>query len=235
MTEIAEPNHVSLDILVRGAQKIFDNAESLFGEATILAESGATERAVCLHQISLEECSKVENLGAWAVSLINGDEVDEKKVLAAFARHSAKNKSNAYMLEPSAEERDAQSRGDWKAALDAFKKTQAEFHSASNWAKNASLYVDWSDGKFVAPSERITKEMLVEIAARNAEFLRYADNGLRMLKRLEKSPEEIKELLLPFMKQVEALRHEMPRDLADEFGKLLDDFLERGKSKLRKK
>jgi AbiV family abortive infection protein len=234
MTEKSEPRQVSLEVLVRGAQKIFDNAESLFREATILAESGATERAVCLHQVSLEECSKVENLGAWAVSLINGDEVDEKKVLAAFARHSAKNKSNAYMLEPGPEERDAQSRGDWKAALEAFKKTQTEFHSASNWAKNASLYVDWSDGGFVAPNERITKEMLVEFSARNAEFLRYADNSLRMLKRLEKSPDDIRDLLEPFMVQAAKLRDEMPTDLADVFGKLLDDFLEAGKLKLQK-
>ena len=150
----AKPNQASLDILVRGAEKTFDNAERLFREAEILAKGGAVARALCLHQISLEECSKVNNLGAWAISLVFGFEVDQKKVLAAFGRHAAKNKSNAYMLEGSEAEKDAKSRGDWEAALAVFKQTQDEFHATSNQAKNASLYVDWVDGEFVAPSQR---------------------------------------------------------------------------------
>jgi hypothetical protein len=59
----AKPNQASLDILVRGAEKTFDNAERLFREAEILAKGGAVARALCLHQISLEECSKVNNCG----------------------------------------------------------------------------------------------------------------------------------------------------------------------------
>jgi hypothetical protein len=35
-----------------------------YHEAEILAKIGAVARALCLHQISLEECSKVNNLGA---------------------------------------------------------------------------------------------------------------------------------------------------------------------------
>ena len=65
----AKPDQASLDLLIRGAEKTFDNAERLFHEAEILAKEGAVARALCLHQISLEECSKVNNLGAWAVSL----------------------------------------------------------------------------------------------------------------------------------------------------------------------
>lgn len=38
--------------------------------------------------------------------------------------------------------------------------------------------------------------MLVEITERNAEFLGYALNGLKMLKRLEKAPDEMKGLFL---------------------------------------
>ena len=95
-------------------------------------------RALCLHQISLEECSKVNNLGAWAVSLILGFEVDQKKVLAAFSRHASKNKSNAYLLKGSAAETEAKARGDWDAAMAAFRQTQDEFHEKSNRAKNAS-------------------------------------------------------------------------------------------------
>ena len=89
-----------------------------------------------------------QHLGAWAVGLFSGFKIDQKKVLAGFGRHEAKNKSNAYMLEGSEAEKDAKSRGDRNAALEAFK--QNDFHKASNWAKNASLHVDWKDGGFVA-------------------------------------------------------------------------------------
>jgi AbiV family abortive infection protein len=206
----SKTDQAPLDVLVRGAEKTFDNAECLFHEAEILAKRGAVARALCLHQISLEECSKVNNLGAWAVSLVLGFEVDQKKVLGAFGRHAAKNKSNAYMLEGSMAEKDAKSRGDWEAALEAFKQTQEEFHETSNRAKNASLYVDWVEGEFVTPSERITNEMLTEITERNAEFLGYAHSGLKMLKRLEKAPDEMRGLLSGFLEQAEKLRGEKP-------------------------
>ncbi|MBR1034339.1 AbiV family abortive infection protein [Bradyrhizobium japonicum] len=39
------------------SEKTFDNAEKLYFEAELLAKAGATARALCLHQISLEECS----------------------------------------------------------------------------------------------------------------------------------------------------------------------------------
>src|SRR3977135_1309878 len=121
MTEVLPTiDRAYLSELVRGAKKTFDNAEKLYEEAAILAKAGATARALCLHQISLEECSKIENMGVWATSLLSGLEVDQNKVLAAFRRHSSKNKSNAYMLEGSQAEKDAKARGDWGAAREEF-------------------------------------------------------------------------------------------------------------------
>ncbi len=117
----------SLAVLVRGAEKTFEDAERLFFEAELLAKAGAVARALCLHQISLEECSKVNNLGVSGVSLVLGFEVNQKKVLAAFGRHAAKNKSNAYMLKGSEAETDAKALGDWEAAMEAFRQTQDEF------------------------------------------------------------------------------------------------------------
>src|SRR5947209_7119774 len=120
---------------------------------------------------------------------------------------------------------------DWEAAMAAFRQAQDEFHEMSNHAKNASLYVDWVEGEFVAPSERITNEMLVEISERNAQFLGYAQSGLKMLQRLEKTPDEMKSLLSGFVEQAEKLREEKPDDLAMET--LLSGFLEEGKKKLK--
>src|SRR5258708_18992789 len=117
-----------LSALARGAEKVFENAESLYREAEILAKAGATPRALFLHQISLEECSKVDSLGAWAVSLLCGHEVDQKRILAVLARHSSKNKANAYMLEGSQPEKDAKAHGDWETASKEFKMLQEQFH-----------------------------------------------------------------------------------------------------------
>ena len=92
-----------LSELARGAQKTFDNADALYREAKILGAAGALGRALFLHQISLEECAKIESLGAWATSLLAGYSVDEKKIIAGFASHAQKNRTNAYMLKGSTE------------------------------------------------------------------------------------------------------------------------------------
>ncbi|MER9390456.1 AbiV family abortive infection protein [Mesorhizobium sp. M0435] len=222
----AKPDLASLEVLVRGAEKTFDNAEHLFFEAELLAKAGAVARALCLHQISLEECSKVDTLGAWGMSLVMGLEVDQKKVLAAFARHASKNKSNAYMLEESEAEKDAKRRGDLKGAIEAFKKSQAEFHETSNQGKNASLYVDWVDVEFVAPSERITEAMLAEIKGRNAQFLGYAHNSVKMLKRTAAAPEDVRGMFSGFVAQAEKLRDTKPDNPIEAIETWLWDFLE---------
>jgi AbiV family abortive infection protein len=229
----AKPSAASLDILLQGAEKTFSNAEQLYFEAELLAKAGAVARALCLHQISLEECSKVDSLGVWGVSLVLGLESDQKKILAAFARHSAKNKSNAYLLEPSEEEREARARGDWKAAMDAFKKTQDEFHERSNRNKNASFYVDWLGNAFVAPDERITTDMLHEIAERNAEFLGHAQNHLNTLRSLSASGNRLKDLLLGFVEEAEKLRERKPDSLVEATEELLFKFLETAKAKMK--
>ncbi len=228
-----EPIQISLDDLVSGAEKAFENAERLYFEAGVLTKVEAIARALCLHQISLEECSKVHNLGAWAVSLVMGHEVDHKSALAAFRRHSSKNKSNAYLLEASEAEKEAKSRGDLKGTVEAFKETQRDFHEKSNNQKNASLYVDWIDGKFVSPSERITREMLAAISHRNAEFLSHAHVALETLKRLTKAPNKRRGLFRSFAEQAEKLREEKPDDPIDAIERLIWAFLDAEKSKLK--
>jgi AbiV family abortive infection protein len=128
-----------LSELAHGAQKTFDNADALYREAQLLGAAGALGRALLLHQISLEECAKIETLGAWATSLMAGYSVDEKKVLAGFTSHAQKNRTNAYMLQGSAEEKAAKERGDWKTAGEEFKNLQAEFHEKSNVANSIGL------------------------------------------------------------------------------------------------
>lgn len=228
----ATTEQASLKALFSGAEKMLENAERLFVEAEALAKAGGIARPLFLHQISLEECSKINTLGAWAVGLLVGLDVDQREVLVAFGRHEAKNKHNAYMLEQGDAEREAIARGDWKAALEAFKQTQDEFHRASNQAKNGALYVDWADGEFVSPCERITSTMLAEIKDRNAAFLAYASHDIKIFQRLEQTPDVMRELLTGFVDQAEKLREEKPDDLVGLMDALLSRFFEDGKRKL---
>jgi AbiV family abortive infection protein len=163
--------------LTSGAEKI------LYKEARILNDRGALSRALFLYQISLEECAKLEMLGAWATSLLMGFEVDAAKVRKAMASHARKNRTNAYFLKANAKEEAAKQSGNTDAAIQAFSEMQSAFHLTANKAKNASLYVDFTTGKFVAPSESITPEMVAETAILSEESLALSFPKLEMLRK----------------------------------------------------
>ena len=95
----------------RGAQLIFENAESLFKEADVLRQAGFVTRAAFLHQISMEECAKVDMLGDWATTLLMDSDVDDEKIARLFRDHKVKNKANAYMASVTDEEHGARKRG----------------------------------------------------------------------------------------------------------------------------
>jgi AbiV family abortive infection protein len=208
--------------LVSGAEKIFENAESLFNEARRLMANGFFIRALVLHQISLEECAKIEILGAWATSLLVGHQVDMKKLESVMASHARKNRSNAYFLELSEEEELALEAGDTEAAIKAFRELQEGFHRKANTAKNAALYVDFKDGKFVAPNERITPEMAAETASLNEEFLGISLRNVELLRKLETAPEIHSEWAARFEKMAEELKAKYP----DNPGKVMELLLE---------
>jgi AbiV family abortive infection protein len=169
--------------IASGATLAFANAEQLFKEAEVLASIGAMPRALFLHQISLEECGKIEMLGAWATSILAKIDVDQTKLARALANHKAKNSANAYMLELSHAEKAARSEKDWKQSAAAFDEVKRLFHEESNEAKNAALYVDFDGANFHSPETRITSKMVKGTAQRNAEFLGLMAPKLRMLQR----------------------------------------------------
>jgi AbiV family abortive infection protein len=175
--------------LVAGVQKIFENAESLFNEAQLLMANGFFIRALVLHQISLEECAKIEILCGWATALLMGHQPDLKKLEGVMASHARKNHSNAYFLKLSKEEELASDAGDTEAAIKAFRELQQRFHLKANTAKNAALYVDFNGGKFVAPNQQITREMAAETASLNEEFLGISYRSLQLLRKVERAPE----------------------------------------------
>jgi AbiV family abortive infection protein len=219
-------NHeTQLSNLIEGVEKAYRNAEDLFQEASILYAHGALCRALFLHQISLEECGKIEMLGAWATSLLSGFEVDIRKVTAALASHRAKNRANAYFLPVSDAERQARANADIPAAVAVFKGQQTDFHTESNLAKNSSLYVDFKDEEFIAPSERITEVMVRETASRNAEFLALTGPKVEMMLRWKSNPAEAEHIVKLFRNRLEQLRSDMPDDPEKAMSVLMEDLL----------
>jgi AbiV family abortive infection protein len=209
------------------ATKVRDNAEQLFFEAKLLRAAGALSRALFLHQISLEECAKVDMLGAWAVSHLTGLTPDNNKFSKALASHKAKNYANAYMLEPTEAEKQAREAGDWKTAVEVFEKGKVEFHEKSNAAKNAALYVDAQGGVCSTPSEHTTEAMVEEISDRNEEFLAHANNHVLVLSRWHNSAAGFAEVARWFVKRAEELRDAQRADPKQAMDTLMAEALEK--------
>jgi AbiV family abortive infection protein len=191
----------------------------------IIAGGRARQNSVFFSTL-LEECAKIQTIGAWAVKVLAGLPVDEKKGSASLRRHGNKNRTNAYMMEGSGAERDARKRGDWKTALAEFSKYQTEFHATSNVAKNAPLYVDFEGGTFVAPVDRISPEMVADIADRNEGFLGLTFPYLRMLLQWERSPDDAQEAAVAFVGLAEKMNAATAENASAAFDNLIGEFLE---------
>ncbi|HEY2921598.1 MAG TPA: AbiV family abortive infection protein [Candidatus Binatia bacterium] len=211
------PLHVKQKALLRlfteGARKTFENAQELFAEAVLLAKAQAFGRAFFLHQISLEECAKVEMLGTSVTSLLMGHEVGLNNLRKAFRSHEIKNRANAYFLTPTKAELAARERNDVSGAVAAFSKLQGAFHAKSNAGKNASLYVDFGDS-FTSPREVITARMVAKIRRLNSRYVRLMEPKVGMLLRWEQNPEAIAEKLAQMEKQLLLLKERFPKEPA---------------------
>jgi len=222
--------NVQLRELSQGASKALLNAKELFKEASLLHSHGALSRALFLHQISLEECGKLEMLGNWAASLLMGFEVDLGKLSAALASHKAKNYANAYMLPATKEELEARKNSNWQRSMEAFRKQQKKFHMDSNSAKNVSLYVDHENGKFSAPKEKITETMVAHIARLNSEFLALVHPKVTMLSSWQRNTDEVQRMMSWFAMRAEELRAELPTDPEQCFSILMEEMLKHAKA-----
>jgi len=196
----------------RGAQLVFENAEALYNEAQMLGQAGSFARAAALHQISMEECAKIDMLGAHATSILMGHEVDDDRIAKVFREHKLKNYANAYNATVTPAEEEARTRGDWKASSEAFKKFQRDFHVEVNTIKNAALYVDYKDGQFMAPKQAVTEPIAVAFMHLNAEFLQRSDGFVRLLRKMESDPNTYSDLVKRFTERAMALRAEGKSD-----------------------
>ena len=216
-----------LSEISRGAQLAFTNAEELYQEGDLLRQHGSMNRALFLHQISLEECGKIEIIGAWATNLVLGGHLNVPKMKKAFRSHEVKNYANAYFATPTPEELEARRRGDQKAAVKAFQRFQEKFHSEANSAKNASLYVEFVNNRFSAPSEVITEEMVIGIATVNVYFLGLTAPKVRMLKRMSEDDGALERTIRWFSARATELRTQKPEDVPTELDALMQEMFRR--------
>ncbi len=221
----------------RGGQLIRENAEQLYREACILGKHAAPCRALCLHQLSNEECGKLELLGSYAVVVACGMKVSRqemrKTMERAFRSHEAKNHANAYFAAVVGEERAARDRKDWHAASKAFAKVKRSLHSVLNTAKNGSLYVNFEGGKFSAPSDQITEELVAYMKALNEYLLSVTAGHVRLLHRLEKNEWGFQGAAKEFVKRMVHLQTEMPPDLETGLRTAYQEMVETVKAKAR--
>jgi AbiV family abortive infection protein len=222
-----------LQEILRGAQLAFENAEKLYQEAGLLGTNGAFARALTLHQISMEECSKVNMLGTAAMSLLLGHPVDLNKLAAKFRQHKIKNYNNAYISVTTDAEREARKSGDPERAIEIFKAQQATLHQWLNSNKNASLYVDYLDDKFVSPTERITEEVAVQFQRLNAVFLRHGASNLEVLSKMMNDPDAAAMQAKDFLGRLEKLKMIDAEELDEKFQQLLNEWLDKQVSKAR--
>lgn len=188
-----EEDKTQLAELIRGAEITFANAEQLFQEASLLRENGHLSRSIFLHQMAMEECAKVDMIGAAAVSILTGHQVDMKALTRSFRDHKAKNFANAYMAEAEEAELAARKANDHKAAIAAFEKSQKEIHTFLNNAKNASMYVDFTDGRFVSPNDVVTKDLAEMIAGVGYYYMCVTYPRIRLLQRVSREPDVVRE------------------------------------------
>jgi AbiV family abortive infection protein len=216
--------------LSEGVEKTYRNAEDLHLEAKTLHSHGGLSRALFLYQISLEECGKIDILGACAAQLLAGHGVDFVKLSATLSRHKAKNYSNAYMLPAIGAELEARKAGDWQRSLDAFREMQKRFHDDSNNAKNAALYVDHKNRRFTAPKESITDAMVLAIEALNAAFLAIAQPKVRMLASWATNPDVAEEMTKWYVSRAEELKQNGSGNPDEIFSTLMSEAIERARS-----
>lgn len=212
--------------LANGAELSFKNAEELFHEAVILFKHGSICRAYFLHQISIEECGKIELIGGYATAHLMDLPLKTKMIKLSISNHKAKNTANAYTLPRSEDEDNAIKEKDFQKAINAFKEQKRDFHEKSNSRKNASLYVDYKNEKFLSPKDQITEKMVQEIAESNYQFIELIRPKVQMLTKWKQEPSVVKDNIKVLQNLIEKLIKENPDDPYTAMDVLFREMLE---------
>jgi len=141
---------------------IFDNAESLYKEAKLLYANTMYARAYLLAYFACEELGKISIIVGAIGKLIQGEEVDWKKVGKRFRSHKEKVISENYHHYVFGIELELINDSDIKWLDEQNTKSHSKVEN-----KNRSTYVDILNGKILLPQEQVSQEdakEMIEIA-----------------------------------------------------------------------
>ncbi|MGO2133217.1 MAG: AbiV family abortive infection protein [Halomonas sp.] len=157
---------LSIQEIELAREKLLRNAKSLFAESQLLYQHGFFPRAYCLAHLCCEELAKIHMLVGVGLDLVNGDEVDWRKLHRRLTRHQDKidamHVHDYFQSEIRADDSDVR---EHEAAL---KKTPH-----LNDMKNNSLYAGVVNSVFKEPTEVVTQDDAKELINITTERLRY--------------------------------------------------------------
>ena len=147
--------------LINGILKTLRNAQELCDESEILLVNGKFARSYTLSHLAREEFSKCFILYRPIVDLIIGNQIDWKKTRRRYRSHKDKlitdRATTLHLFGNELEKKGIKK-----------KELFSGIEKSNEW-KNISLYVDWSNDKFIMPSDSFSKEK----AERNLEIAIY--------------------------------------------------------------
>ena len=200
-------NNVKAEVLIEGAIKIVRNAQCLCDEAELLHNNKMYARSYALSHLAREEFAKSLMLYKVCIDVLSGNKVDWKKVDRRFRDHKQKlvnDRATTDMLFGSLE-------------VDGKKLDKGVLYNSgtinyTNHRKNASLYVDWEKGRFIAPEENFTERQ----SYRNLEIAKYriatlSEVVVSLVEISNKSKDEIKKIfpMEKIMKMAEEYSNEI--------------------------
>lgn len=178
--------------IIHGMKLIRDNVQSLFDEACLLADNGHLARAFTLFQLLNEESAKVEVLAASIIER-NLHKNDIQKIMRRLQSHSTKNKINAYSSIPMST--------DEYCDPSIFKNKQNDFHCKFNTLKNASLYVDFQNGSFETPLQKIKEKDLKEVVSICKSQIIMCNMAITVVEKYITDPEKLLKSVEPLMQK----------------------------------
>lgn len=154
-------NNLKANDIIEGALKTVRNAQQLCDESNLLHQHKMFARSYALSHLAREEVAKSAMLFKVAIDRLLDRQIDWKKVDRRFRNHKEKivnDRAFTHILF-----------GRMAKQLDPkilFNSGTIEY---TNARKNASLYVDWSGGKFHSPEESVSERQ----SARNLSIAMY--------------------------------------------------------------
>lgn len=157
---------LSIEEIESARAKLLSNAESLFSESQLLYEHGFFPRAYYLAHLCCEELAKIPMLVGVGLDLLNGEEIDWKKLHRRLTRHQ--DKINAMHVHDYLQSKIRADDSDVREHEAALKNTPH-----LNDMKNNSLYAGLVDSIFREPSEVVTQDDAIELMNITNERLKY--------------------------------------------------------------